>query len=365
MKADRPDRSLEPGTVEAMVRTVRPGWRVREATLADRGYTAVYHVTAGTGDGTREVVLKAAPDDGDHGIRAEARLLALLGQRTALPVPGLLGAVDDHDDLPAPALLMDAMAGDRLPERAVGTLPDDALRRLARETGEHLAALHGLDVVDGFGHVGCEPSPALRGGRPENPATELVVGDGRESWPAQVRAWAAEPLDDLAGTRFEALVPRVRAAVGEAVDALDGPFDPALGRIDHGLHNLLVDGETGSVEAVLDWAFTLAVPPAYDLATIEHQLGGGAWSALPEHPDRRPLVREAMLDGYRSASGEVPAAYDAERPLYELLATLRAMQHLEAGLAAIPDERVDEAAEGLVEHVERLIGGVGREWTNL
>lgn len=69
-------------------------------------------------------------------------------ERTSVPVPNVVGAVDDHDDLPTPFLVMDAADGTALGQRDVGALSDDALRRVARESGAFLADLHAVDVVD-------------------------------------------------------------------------------------------------------------------------------------------------------------------------------------------------------------------------
>lgn len=340
------DRAIPRPTIEAMVRTISPDLRVREASPADQGHMAVYRLAV---EDRQDLVLKATPDGDSHGIPAEARLLALLGERTSIPVPGVLGAVDDHENLPAPFFLMTAMPGGATSQREVASVPDDRLRRIARDTGRHLAELHDLDAVDEFGHVTCEPSTPLRGGRPPADGDELVVSPARDSWPALLGTWIDRELD---GAQLRDLTPKVRTAFEQRLDGLDGPFSPVLGRIDHGLHNLLVDD---GVAGMIDWAFTLASTAGYDLATVAYVLAGGPSTALPDAPDRRELVRTAMLEGY-SEIATVPREYRDNRELYELLALVRASNHLDAGLAHVREENVDAAAEGTRAQIRRLLG---------
>jgi aminoglycoside phosphotransferase (APT) family kinase protein len=353
-----PDRTIAHETLERMIRTIRPDWRVREAELAESGFASVYHVAAGTPTGTRECVLKASPDGDRHGIDAEARLLAVLTKHTDLPVPGVLGTVDEHGDLPAPFFVMESMPGTAVPFEGVGTLSDAALERSTRETGAYLAELHSLDVVDEFGVVSCERTDPLRGGRPSGDFGMLTVADARDSWPALVREWADDELDRHASTRFGDLTPRLRSALDTEIDALSGSFAPVLGRIDHGLHNLLVEPDTGRLDAMLDWAFTLAVTPAYDLSCVEFVLGGRARSGLADTPDRHRLVRTALLDGYRSST-TVPGELDDHRRLYDLLMYVRSMNHLDAGVAAVADEHLDAAAAGHRRDVRSLLDADG------
>ena len=356
MTADTSDRTLSPERVERMVRAVRPDWDVVDAALTESGYTSVYRLTVGNGDDTRECVLKASPDGESHGIDTEARLLGVVADRTACPVPDVLGAVDDRDDLSTPFFLMESMPGEAVPFRDVGTLPDSALERLARETGGYLAELHAIDAVDAFGTVDHDQSTVLRGEAPPCDVDELTVTDSSDSWPALVRRWADDELGRLGGTGFADLAPRLRETVDDRIDALSGSFSPVLGRIDHGLHNLLIDSSTGEIRGMVDWAFTLAVTRAYDLACVEYNVAGVALSVVPEIPDRRETVRNALLDGYRSVA-TVPTEYHDHRELYELLAHLRSMNFLNTGMTEVPEEHVDSAAAGLRREVRSVLDG--------
>ena len=98
-----------PGAVlQRMVELVDPAWTVREATLAERGFCRVYRLLLETPRRTRTVYLKAAPDGGDAGVAADARVLAVLREHTSVPVPEVLAVGEDyyvarwHPDAPAP-----------------------------------------------------------------------------------------------------------------------------------------------------------------------------------------------------------------------------------------------------------------------
>ncbi|MEF8842037.1 MAG: hypothetical protein V5A62_10485 [Haloarculaceae archaeon] len=109
-------------------------------------------------------------------------------------------------------------------------------------------------------------------------------------------------------------MPRLESWFEERIEEPTGPFSPVLGRNDHGLHNLLADRDTGEVTSMIDWAYTLAVPPAFDFGFAEYLFGGSFLSGLPGFRDRQALVREAMRAGYRS-TGPGRSGTDAESVL--------------------------------------------------
>ncbi|MFB6217955.1 MAG: phosphotransferase family protein [Halobacteriaceae archaeon] len=349
------DRTLPREEIAGMVERVEPGWRLRGATPSASGWTAVYRVTVDTGSGRRECVLKATPH-ADHpaGVGAEARIQAVVGATTAIPVPAVFGVVDADDSLRTPFFLMEAMPGETVTMADVGSLPDAVLRGVARETGRYLGELHGLDTgLDAFGKCVGHDSPPLRGGPPSGDPAALVAEGGDGRWPAVVRGWVEEDLDALADSRFADLAPALRRELLARVDALGDSFAPVLGRVDHGWSNLLV--RDGHIEGVIDWGSRFAVPPGFDLAVVEHLLAGGWWLPLPEVPDRRPLVREALLAGYREAA-TVPPDLAAQRACYHLDDTVRWIAHLEEKAGsdprAVPEARVEEAAAGFRAAVE-------------
>lgn len=350
------DHAIPRETLARMIRTLDADWALREAVAEERGFTAVYRVTVETGDDRREAVLKASPDGEPHGIDTEARLLSLLADRTSIPVPNVIRAVDDHPELPTPFFLMDVVSGTAQPYRETGRLSDAVLRRLARQTGEYLGELHAIDAVASYGTVTYDRPAPLAGGPPTPALDRLGVSDGAASWPAAVRSMVKRELDGLDGGRFDDLVPGLRTTFEREFAALHNAYHPVLGRIDHGVHNLLIEPETGDIEAVIDWGFTLAVTPGYDLATVEWVLSGAVLSALPDADDRRELVGDALAAGYRS-TGDYPAdELRTAGPLYELMATVRAMNHLDVGIAKVPEGTEDAVAGWLRLEVETHLG---------
>jgi aminoglycoside phosphotransferase (APT) family kinase protein len=321
-------RDISEPTLSAMLGAVDPSWTLQSATPAERGFCTVYRLDVATDGTTETLYLKSSPDGNPWSIPTEARLQAVLDAHTSIPVPEVLGAVDDHDSFPTPFYLMRALPGSDVDYEHVARFEDDALRRLARQTGDHLAELHSLSPVDRFGHARHD-GPELAGERPSGDLDTLTVGDAHDDWPTYLRTRVERELDRHADSRFADLTPELEAWFDAEIDALDGPFDPVLGRNDHGLHNLLVDPERGDVTAVLDWGYTLAVPAAYDVAFATYLYSGAFLAGLPDVRDRRPLVREALLDGYRDAAPEAVDAVAAPEPAYEALAMVRIMNDFE------------------------------------
>lgn len=343
-----PDRSIPTEPLTALVETLAPDdWRLTEATPASGGFNAVYHCRVGTPDGPRNCVLKASTAEGSNGIDVEARVLALLGAATSVPVPEVYGVLDTHADVPTPAFLMAHVPGRAVDRRNLASVDRETFRRVVRQAGVHLAEVHRLDAVDAFGFLERDPAVALQGERPPTTPDSLRVADPTDSWPAMVRQWADDKLDPLAETRFVDVTDEVRPILHERIDDLSGPFAPSLGHIDCQLENTLHDPDTGEVTGMIDWAFTLAVPPAYDLVSVGRSMAGGPWAFVPETAAVHDLVRGALLAGYRDAGGEASLdQYRRNADCYELLSLVRTMTHLEEwlGMKGATDEQVDAAA---------------------
>ena len=351
---DVPDaRAISDSTLEEMIRVAEPSWELREAVPAERGFCSVYRVELTRDGTTRERYLKASPDGRAWAIPTEARLQAVLHAHTSIPVPDVLGVVDDHERLPTPYYLMSALPGEDVAYERVCRLEDDALRRLARETGEHLADLHATPAVDGFGHARHD-GPPLTGGRPSGDPKNLTVGDPREDWPTYVREYVGRELDRHADSRFSDLTPELNRWFEAGIEELTGPFEPVLGRNDHGLHNLLIDPETGEITAMLDWGYTLAVPAAFDFEFAVYLFSGAFLAGLPDASDRRSLVREAMLSGYRATASDGAQAVSTPEPLYEALAMVRIMNDfhhlaLPSGTDAAVMDRIESDVRALLD----------------
>lgn len=317
-------REISDSTLEEMVQLAEPAWELRETVPAERGFCSVYRVVVSDDGTTRDLYVKVSPDGQSWSIRSEARLQAVLAAHTSIPVPEVLSVTDDHETLPTPYFLMNALPGQDVAYERVGRLEDDALRQLAKETGKYLAELHSVPAVDSFGHVRHD-APNLTGGRPSGDPENLTVGEPREDWPAYLRERINDELDRHADSRFSDLTPELSRWFEEGIENLKGPFEPVLGRNDHGLHNLLIDPETGEITAMLDWGYTLAVPAAFDFEFAAYLYSGAFLAGLQGVSDRRSLVREAMQSGYRTTAPDRSEAVSTHEPLYEALAMVRIM----------------------------------------
>lgn len=223
------------------------------------------------------------------------------------------------------------------------------------ETGHHA-----VDAVDAFGFLTYD-GPPLSGGVPAGDFPSVAVVEPTPGWRERLDGWAQDTLPDIEDTRFADVIPEVRPVLTSQVDAVEGPFEPALARVDQSIENVLVaDGE---LTAWIDWEFTIAATPAYDLCCVAWSLAGGPYQSDPDVPDRRPLVREALFEGYADAPvhGErSPAAIveqaRANRACYELLSTLRSMEHIEGWFELFDlGDQVDRAARDLrAELADRL-----------
>ncbi|WP_115864988.1 phosphotransferase family protein [Halorussus litoreus] len=293
----------------AMVREIRPDWSLREAVPAAEGTDEVHVLTVETPAGPRECVLKACTFLDPAEFRTEPYVLATLDQRTSIPVPSAIGAVDDHDDLPAPFFLMERCDGE-VREHEIRQLPVETMERLAREAGRNLGELHRLGDVRRFGPVrlAADAGQAVGPGVDQNAVRgvavpegddfaaddrRLVVGDaGQQPWRAHVEAMADSTLDNVE-PEFADLAADLRAVVDDRLDALDRSFEPVFGDDDYRLGNLLVDPEGGRTEAVLDWGNAHTLESQYNLVLTEQHLSGFA-----RHDDpRRERVRTALREG--------------------------------------------------------------------
>lgn len=348
------DTTLSTAQLDQLLDHVAPDWTLRDAEAVDAGLHAVARLTVETQTGEQTAYLKATPPEKEPTVCREARLLAGIESKSAVPVPPVVGVVDDHETLPTPAMVTLTMPGESIYRPDLPSVSDETLGRLARQSGRALATLHDIDTVEEFGFL-THTGPSLSGDRPADDFSTLAVADGNQSWRDTLDEWATGTLSRLEETRFDDVVPRARPVLERRIEQTDGPFEPVLARIDHSVENVLV--ADGQLQAFLDWEFTIAATPAYDLSCVVWSLAGGPYQFSPDAGDRRPLVRDALLDGYAAAhDGSVLEQYRANRACYELLSTLRSMVHLEDWFDSFElGDRVDDAAADIrTELDERL-----------
>lgn len=347
------DTHLATADLERALAAIGSDWRLRGADAVEAGHHAVYRLSVATPDGDRTCYLKATPPGKAPTVDTEARLLAVLGDHTGIPVPAVRGVVDEHGDLPAPFVLTEAMPGAAVSRTELPAVESAFLRGIARQVGRHLAELHGLDAVESYGFL-THGGPTLRGEAPAGDLDSIAVADPIPDWRVRCHDWADGTLERVGDTRFADVVPDADPVLRDRIDGLDGSFEPALARIDQALENgLFADGD---LTAMLDWEFTIAATPAYDVEAVVWSLAGGPYLFAPEVPDRRELVREAVLAGYSErGSGDVTAQLRANGDCYRLLAVLRSMVHLRDWFDLFDLDGVDAAAEAVRADLARLL----------
>lgn len=263
-----------------MLAHVDPEWRLVDAEPSTESSDAVYLATVADGETERRVVLKHPVLVEDDRFRREAALTDYVAANTSLPVPAVLGSVDEHDELPAPFFVMERREGVN-PNAMDGDLDPDARDRAVREAGRHLAELHDLGPLSGFGWVAVEDG-------------ELTVRDPQNSWRETVWSWVEEPLSELADP-FVDMEDDLRAALVSRIERLPDDVPAVPAHNDYRPGNLLVDAETGETRAVLDWGAAMAMHDEYELAIVEEAFCGPA----PPDADERERVRSNLLAGYR------------------------------------------------------------------
>ena len=233
------------------------------------------------------------------------------------------------------------------------SLPSGIIRKIARSTGRYLAELHRVDAVDAFGDLSLH-TDSLDGGRPPTTLDTIGVADPVSSWPTLLEEWISNWLDRLSGGQFADLVPEVRSIFDSELEVLSGSgsFTPVIAHIDCSLDNLCFEPGDGLVTGLFDWEFTLAAPAAYDLMFVEESLAGGSWWYVPAVPDYRPMIRNALHEGYRDVVRT--AVPSTGRDLYELVACLSSMTLFEDWLKSIG--ATDKQIEGAARQHREVIG---------
>ncbi|WP_435159345.1 phosphotransferase family protein [Haladaptatus sp. DFWS20] len=283
--------SVDIESVPRMVQTILGNRAVEDVIPADEGTDDVFFVTVEMPDTARKCVLKACSFVDPPSFRVEPRILDLVSRRTEIPVPDVLGYVDDHADLPAPFFLMERASGEQI--SGPRSLTDDALERTAHDAGRHLGELHFAASFDGFGGL-----RASQDADRDPTVGDLVVADPGEDLPSELRRSAESGFERIEDTRFSDMLDDLRAGLDTHLDAVPADPEPVLIHADYRFGNLLVEPETGAVRTVLDWGDPSTGHGEYDLVQTEQYLCG----RLPLDADRRHLVRSALEAGYRETN---------------------------------------------------------------
>lgn len=345
---------------QRMVNRVQPDWQVHETSTLTGGHHPVAEVVIDTAEARRRFVLKATAADGAPLAATEVRVLRFLENESSLPVPVVIGAVDEQADLPTPFFLMEPLPGTKHPRTELGTLDEATLSALARSAGRHVAELQGIARFERFGRITHQQGDTLDGGRPAGTPDELVLDEPFEAWHAAISRWGERALEALDGGRFADLVADLRGVLEARIADLQPPREPVLAHIDWSLDNVLADPASNTITGLPDWEFTVAASPGYDIVYATHSLAGGPWRWVPSYPDRCGTIREQLLDGYRASTppGRL-REYRANRPTYTLLNTLHAMVHTvdRLELDGASADQIGGAVDRLRETASRIADG--------
>lgn len=242
----------------------------------------------------------------DRGAEVDAAVLRLV--RGLVPVPEVLEVRPSRPELDQPGLLVTSYV-----EGVRGDLLDrEQLLRLAPALGALAADLGGMPVL----HPGPFVDPELRIGR---------FGDG-------LPAYVEERLPEL-GHLSPQEVDGLRDVTADAQALLDTVTRSCLVHGDLNPKNLLVDPDTSTLTAVLDWEYAHAGHPFTDLGNL-----------LRSERDER--FTEAVLAAYAERRGTAPE---------QALALARA-----ADLVALVDLATRRASSPVAARADRLLRGIAR-----
>ncbi|MGC4934210.1 phosphotransferase family protein [Gordonia sp. DT30] len=201
-----------------------------------------------------------------HDVVREARILSALAG-TDVPVPAVLGVCTDESVSPAPLVVMEYVDGVVLDGMPTAQALTPATRgRIAESMIDTLTRIHRVDLEDvGLNDLASHKPYAAR----------------------QLKRWSAQweksktreipALDELTG-RLSANIPEQRET-----------------RLVHGdfhIRNVMVDPESGSVRAALDWELSTLGDPLADIgSTLAY------WPAAGDIPLAAPVE---LLDGFPS-----------------------------------------------------------------
>jgi aminoglycoside phosphotransferase (APT) family kinase protein len=345
-----PTGDVTDAAVRRMVGTLKQRWRVESIERNPHGTDFVATLDVQTPQGKRTIVLKATTADLVAPViaRSEPRLLELVGRETSIPVPTVFGYCDEHDMYPAPFYLIDHVVGENYegqPER----LSLQARKRILQQAGQNLAELHMLGPLPAVGNIGVHNGHLMVLDTDENPRYNdfrdwLLLNSDKTLNRLTTGGYFPELADDP--TRFADLVPNIRQYLQATIPNLSEPDPPTYCHRDYRYGNLLVDSETGTTQAVLDWANLLSADPAYNLANAESLL------LDTENEDERT---NSLRHVFRTAYADVREDWTFDEATRERMDVYHLTCRLDA-MACLPlwhqDATPEERDERAMEHRE-------------
>jgi aminoglycoside phosphotransferase (APT) family kinase protein len=217
-----------------------------------------------TGEGDRRILQRLPPGDGVHaGVESEVAVLRAAFD-AGVPVARVVAALENGGPLETPALLLEHMPGEALPQRILREERFAGARDgLASACGALLARLHAIPV---------DAVPGLTVQDPIERCREVLD-----------RLQAAHPAFELVLRRLELTRPEARPT--------------AIVHGDFRLGNLLITED--GIAAVLDWELVHLGDPLEDLGYLCVR----AWRFGGELPVAGVGAYDALLDSYGAAGG--------------------------------------------------------------
>lgn len=218
-----------------------------------------------------------------HDVVREARILSALGD-TDVPVPTVHGVCTDDAVSAAPLVVMehvDALVLDNLP--AAEEMPVQTRRALAESMIDTLARIHDVDLE----RVGLDD-----------------LASHKPYAQRQLKRWSAQW--EKSKTRE---IPALDALTRRLTDAAPEQHETRLVHGDFHIRNVMVDPDTGSVRAVLDWELSTLGDPLADIGSSlaywpapgEHVLSPAPVELLEGFPDREQLAADYVARTGRDA----------------------------------------------------------------
>lgn len=297
------------------------------------GMNAVYRVTFADGE---QLVLKAATSQDGPELLSGPLILDRVAWGTDVPVPDVRTVVPAAESrLECAFYCMEYVEGRRIQD--VRELAPGARRRLAREAGRHLAAIHRLQIDGPYGRRVADNG-------------ELVADYPFEEWAPNFRAELEYVLD-----REAKHVTGAEDSVRDALDVLEGTVaardvDRSLLYRDYHPKNLVFapdDGADPVVRAMLDFNYRPVGDAPLDVAIAEWHLvdvpfGGTAHAGA---------LRTALRGAYAEARGADPeSSFGPWYACYRLVPALGTLNYFDYFAKFAPEDR-----DGFADRVDEFL----------